>query len=196
MKIRLAPGVIALLSVLVAGCSSSPPPPPPPEPPEPSPRVQLTDRDVCESLEDLLTQQLGAVNIKSKNEDDFYDEPVVYPVCPLRSSMEEYSPYGILSIQEVGNDGNPNGAVKPRGIEAIVDGETVWFFDERAIKPLLPVASVEFATIVDGWFGELEINPKIIPTADGFLEFTEADREVVSRYLVETVRKAAATNTN
>jgi len=193
MTMRLASRVIVLMSVLVAGCSSPPPQPPPPEPPPP--RVQLTERDVCESLGDLLTEQLSAINVKSGNEEEdaFYDEPVVYSVCPVTSSVDD-SIYGSSSIREVGNDPNPNGVLKPRDIEATVDGETVWFFDERTIDRLSPVASVKIATKIDGWFGELELYPRKIPTAEGFLEVTEADREVVSRYLIETVRKVAETN--
>lgn len=197
MKMHLASGAVVFLSVLLAGCLSSPPPSPRPTPPEPPPRVQLTGRDICQSLEGLLTEQLGAINFKAGPEpefDDFYDEPVVYALCPVTSTMED-SNFGNLSIREI-KGGDTLDTLEPRDIGTIVDGETAWYFDERTVNPSFPLASVKVATMVDGWFGKLEIYPRIIPTAEGFLEFNEADREVVSRYLIETVRKAAATNAN
>ncbi|WP_459545185.1 hypothetical protein [Nocardia sp. X0981] len=189
MKARRASAAIAIFSALAAGCTPSTQPGPTPEPSH----AGLTTRDVCESLESLFAKEFRAVDVEAQSITDgpLFDEPIAISASCEVSSGSDNALYGKIGIRHTPEDSNPLGPSKANYVETTVDGENVLVFDKRK-DPKWAMSSVEIATSIDGWFGELRIDPAATRTTEGSLTFTEEEQQTAARYLIETVRKAAA----
>ena len=96
----------------------------------------------------------------------------------------------MIDIRSTSRDSNPLGPAKAKYIETVVNNQTVWVYDTRGdVSP--EIASVELATTIDGWFGELRIDLGRTRTAEGPLAFSELDRENASRSLIDIVGRTA-----
>lgn len=179
--------VVAILSSLAAGCVSAPPASE--QPPEPPP-VRITHRDLCDSLKELFDDQLGAIDVASQptTREATLDDPIsINSWCEVVSgAAKEFS--GLVRVRYAPSDPNPIGVLKHKYVETVVDGESVWVFDKRK-DPKYAMSSVEIATTIGGWFGMFRIDPATTRTAEGQSSFTEADQEVASRFLIDTLRK-------
>ncbi|MFI5719660.1 hypothetical protein [Nocardia sp. NPDC051750] len=179
---------VTIFSALAAGCA---PPTTQPEP-APNPSAGLTTRALCESLESLFTENFQAIDVKTWSITDgpLFEEPIAISGLCEASSSADNAFYGKVSIRNAPDDPNPIGPMAANYIETLVDGETVMVFDKRK-DPKWEVSSVEIAATIDGWFGELRVDPETTRTAGGSLNFTEAEQETAAQYLVATLRSAA-----
>lgn len=189
VKARRLSAAIAVFSALAAGCTPSAQPEPAPEPSH----AGLTTRDVCESLQSLFAEEFRAVEVEAQSITDgpLFDEPISISASCEVSSSADNALYGKIGIRHAPEDPNPLGPSEANYVETLVDGENILVFDKRK-DPKWAMSSVEIATSIDGWFGELRIDPDATRTAEGSLKFTEEEQQTAARYLIDTVRKAAA----
>lgn len=188
---------VALVAVPISGCSPMSGAPPPSISPTvtatSAQAVALSNRQICGSWTTFLRDGLRIVNATknpSGSGTDDSDDPVTRAAgCDVFGANGDSAGYLVVTSCP-GEAGPQLGALAQYYSTADIDGVKVWIWNRSTDGPS-GGETLRVAVSIDGWCGEILLEPTSLQARDGRLVISDAESDAVAKYLVDITRKVA-----